>query len=179
MVMRQEISSLMDGELDADRTGGLIERIGRDDEARELWATYHFIGDALRGGVSMQAGIQNRIFVRLTQEPTVLAPKRRRMLSVSARSARVGMAVAASVATISVVTWMGRQESTTPALVAQAPVTQVAVAKSAAEPMVASAMQQANLSEYLLAHEEYSPSTGGYRLANINGAVAAGGTAGR
>ena len=170
--MRDDISSLMDGEYDAGRAQGLIERIGRDDEARDLWATYHLIGDALRGEANLRAGVQDRIFDRLAGEPTVLAP--RRWAASPGRTVRVGMAVAASVATISVVAWMAGQDVNQPTSVAQnAPAAAVAqVPMEAVQPA-------ANLSEYLSAHEEFSSSTAGYRLANVSTVAPASGAAGR
>lgn len=179
--MREDISSLMDGECEAGRAGGLIERVGRDEAARDEWATYHCIGDVLRGDAVRMDGIQRRIFARLAEEPTVLAPRARSAIFAPGRSVRVGMAVAASVATISVVVWMARQEVNTPAPVAQTAPTQ-SVAQALVQPAelasVAS-IQPANVNEYLQAHEEFSPSTAGYRLTTVNTLAPASGAAGR
>jgi sigma-E factor negative regulatory protein RseA len=181
MVMREDISSLMDGECEAGRAGGLIERVGRDEKARDEWATYHVIGDVLRGDVAQMDGIQSRIFARLAEEPTVLAPRARSAIFPPGRSVRVGMAVAASVATISVVVWMARQEVNAPA-----PMAQTATAPTVAQAMVQPAemapvasIQPANVNEYLLAHEEFSQSTAGYRLTTVTTPAPASGAAGR
>src|SRR5260221_42217 len=104
MVMRDSISSLMDGELPAIQASDLIEHIGSDEEARDTWATYHLIGDVLRGEGSFRPDIQSRIFEKLAEEPTVLAPRRRGNLPRGV--ARWGLAAAASIATFSVVAWL-------------------------------------------------------------------------
>lgn len=177
--MRENISALMDGELEGGQAGRLIEQVGRDDEAREAWATYHFIGDVLRGSSSPQAGIQSRIFSSLAEEPTILAPRARPSIFAPSRRARVGMAVAASVATISVVAWMARQDAGSPApLMAQTAPAQ-SVAQATVETVPVASIQPANVSEYLLAHEEFSPSAGNYRLTNVNSLAPASSAAGR
>ena len=177
--MRDDISALMDGELDAGRAAILIQQAARDDEVRDLWSTYHLIGDALRGNVLQPPGIQSRIFGRLAEEPTILSPKPRNAIFASGRSARVGMAIAASVATISVVAWMARQDTTSPApRMAQTTPAQI-VGQTVVEPVPVASIQPANVSEYLLAHEEFSPSSAGYRLATVNTLAPANSAAGR
>lgn len=177
--MREDISSLMDSEFQADResenerSGTLLERMARDEEARDTWATYHLIGDALRGDGDHRPGMQSRIFARLAEEPTVLAPRVARFPSL--RSARVGMAVAASVATLSVVAWMARQEAPQSLVHLDSLVQKVTAIAGAQTPIAQAPVESApgldvqpvNLNEYLQAHEEFSPYTGGYRLANV------------
>jgi sigma-E factor negative regulatory protein RseA len=172
MVMRDDISLLVDGELGADQTDTLIQRIGRDEEARETWATYHLIGDVLRGDSVHHAGIQNRIIEKLAEEPTVLAPKRRTTLPRPV--ARLGMAVAASVATLSVVAWMAGQDGR------QQFAEKTASQNTSIVVPADSPIQPANLSEYLSAHEEFLPSTAGYRrVLNVKTVAPASGAVGQ
>ncbi|MES2355465.1 MAG: sigma-E factor negative regulatory protein [Pseudomonadota bacterium] len=160
--MKEEVSSLMDGEFNSDQTDNLIKRIERDEEARETWAAYHLIGDVIRGDGIYREGIQNRIFNKLASEPVVLAPKPR--APIPSKISRVGMAVAASVVTLSMVAWLSKQQITQPAPVALAQDTPQIAATQISEPVVAPfAVQQANLNEYLSAHEEFLRSTAGYR----------------
>ena len=46
--MKQNISTLMDGELCGEDAEALLGRIKRDPQARQEWLTYHLIGDLLR-----------------------------------------------------------------------------------------------------------------------------------
>lgn len=80
--MNEEISQLIDNELDPHQRKALLERISKDDAARKSWKCYHLIGDVIRHDVSstgndLAASIRNN----LEKEPTVLAP-----LSVKASS---------------------------------------------------------------------------------------------
>ena len=58
--MKDRISEFMDGELDDRAAGGVIEALGRDDEARDAWRTYHLIGDTLRDSALLSAGFSVR-----------------------------------------------------------------------------------------------------------------------
>ena len=46
--MKQNISTLMDGELSGDEAEMLLGRIKRHPDAQQEWLTYHLIGDAMR-----------------------------------------------------------------------------------------------------------------------------------
>lgn len=103
--MTQRISDLMDGEMSEWEQDEAWKAVANDPSAREAWETYHLIGDCLRGeAITRSAGITasaERIFAKLAEEPTVLAPKRS-SAAVTPR-ARVAMAMAASVVTLGVV----------------------------------------------------------------------------
>lgn len=103
--MTQGISDLMDGEVSEFERDQAWKLLTSDASAREAWETYHLIGDCLRGeAVTRSCAVSastERIFARLAEEPTVLAPKRA-SAAVSPR-ARVALAMAASVATLGVV----------------------------------------------------------------------------
>ena len=156
--MKEQISTLVDGELHEDEADSLIAKMAKDDQARVSWETYNLIGDALRGNSEFNSRLQQRISAKLAEEPTILAPKRR---NISNNVSKIGWALAASVATFSVATWMHKQEVATSSQFAQnAPV----VMQTAANDTIQSSN---NLNEYLSAHEEFQPSTSGYRHAEI------------
>lgn len=48
-VTAEEISALMDGELDEARRTEVIDAIAEDDELRDLWRRYHLTRGTLRG----------------------------------------------------------------------------------------------------------------------------------
>jgi negative regulator of sigma E activity len=99
-VTPEEVSLLVDGELDADR----VERVCRGlraPAAVETWVCYHVIGDALRGQCKPIGGFAARFAAKLEGEPTVLAPQRARPAP-----AAVALAIAATVAAVGVVGWI-------------------------------------------------------------------------
>lgn len=153
------VSELMDGELNVDSADREIARLKSDASARDVWDTYHLIGDAMRGSVPAMSGFAARFNERLAAEPTVLAPHRHapRKLQTYALS------VAASVAAIAVVGWMGLS-----VMKAETPSKEVAKAPEQVErpvPLVVPVQTQqvsvpaTHVHEYLLAHSGISPTT--------------------
>jgi len=176
--MKDNISSLMDGEFHPGEASELIERVGRDEDARETWATYHLIGDVLRGDGGHQSGIQSRIFAKLAEEPTVLAPKPKKRGVV--RAAQWSAAAAASVAAASVVIWMAAPDSRTSFQATQNSTTTELASVRVEAVSPSSGIQPVNFNEYLLAHEEFLPSTAGFRrYASMETVAPASGAAGR
>jgi sigma-E factor negative regulatory protein RseA len=144
-VTPEEVSLLVDGELDADRVERVCHGL-RSPGAVETWVCYHVIGDALRGQASPIAGFAARFSTRLDTEPTVLAPPRPRPAP-----AAVALAIAATVAAVGVVGWIAL--TTMPA-----PTEAIATAQQASAVRPADARRPV-VNEYLLAHQEYSPAT--------------------
>ena len=174
--MKQDISALMDGEIHGRAVDALIQHAGSEEELKDCWATYHLIGDTLREGYPHHVSLQARICARLAKEPIVPAPRLRR--SRLHRGLRVGMAVAASVATVSIVLWMARQEQGPAFKTAGNNPVQVASTNAPApQPTLTPPIPEMN--EYLQAHEEVSPSGAGYQLATMRTAGPAAGVAGQ
>ena len=73
--MKEKISALMDGELDADDAASVIAQFRKTDELREQWAVYHLISDVLAQPEAMPIDVTQRVNARLATEPTVLAPR--------------------------------------------------------------------------------------------------------
>ena len=105
--MKDRISELMDGELDDRSAAQVIEALagGRqaEGEAREAWRTYHLISDALGKSRMLSEGFSERVAAALAAEPTVLAPRRLG----APREPRRWVALAAGVAAVSLVGWLG------------------------------------------------------------------------
>ena len=101
--MTQDLSSLMDGELDANEADRIITGCCRSPEHTATWQAYHLIGDVMRGDRAGRSGAAERTISLLGQEPTVLSPRRR----FSQGAGRIAFAAAASVATIAAVGWIG------------------------------------------------------------------------
>jgi hypothetical protein len=101
------------------------------------------IGDAVRGVASR--GLDSRRFVELfAAEPTVLAPPRR-----SPAPHAIALALAATVAAVSVVGWVALTTMPTP-------VAAIASARQAVGVRAADARPAVD-NEYVLVHQEYSP----------------------
>ena len=141
----EEVSLFMDGELDAERSARVCSAL-RESVPLATWEQYHVIGDVLRGCGNLRAGFHARFAASLDAEATVLAPPRKRPAP-----ATVAWAVAASVAAIGVVGWVAL--TTMPVPPATVATTQQAAAVRPA------AAHRPVVNEYLLAHQEYSPTT--------------------
>ena len=141
----EEVSLLMDGELDADRAERACHGL-REVASVQTWVCYHVIGDCLRGDGAPMWGISKRFAARLAAEPTVLSPSRARPTP-----AAVAWAVAATVAAVGVVGWVAL---TTMPL----PPSAIATAQRVDEVRAAD-LRRPVVNEYLLAHQEYSPTT--------------------
>lgn len=134
--MNERISALMDGELEDQAADELIPALARERDALETWRVYHLISDALR---------ENQPLPRATV--VSLQPRR-----------RVALPIAASLAAVSLVGWLAfspPQESVAPqAAVAEAP---GAVAQAPAKPPMLRVPLPSATSDYLLAHQGFSP----------------------
>src|SRR5258706_10936509 len=110
--MTQDLSSLMDGELEAGEAQRAIGSCCGSEEHKSTWYLYHAIGDALRGQTPRRIEYPRALIDSIGQQPTVVAPRRARMDS---PAARVALAAAASVATVAVGRWIRTQGGAGPA----------------------------------------------------------------
>jgi sigma-E factor negative regulatory protein RseA len=150
MVMNENISRLMDGEVDAQEFDRICGEM-KAPAAMETWVCYHVIGDQLRGAHGVSTGFSTRFCAALAAEPTVLAPGVPRARSTQVATA--AWAVAATLAAVTVVGW-------TAFSMVDAPPTAVARAREAATVRAAQGKPLPDLpADYLIAHQEYSPST--------------------
>ena len=161
----ERLSALMDDELDEYVIDGELDRIKDDPQRSEAWATYHMIGDVLRGHIDPVPGIEQRVGVMLANEPTVLAPKSWKANRVAQR---VVLPLAASVCGIAVVAWLALSSNSviSPASnLASNDVIDSATrlvqqsGASRSEESAADGSEAEDMSEYLMAHQQFSPST--------------------
>ena len=152
----ERISAFMDGELEGSEGAGQIRRMNEDPQLRATWETYHLIGDTLRGErIGLSRDFNAKLSARLVEEPTVLAPRRRAPLRTSIR--RFALPVAASLGGVALVAWLAvfnnpfvpQRED----LALRPPVAPVAQTQLAANPA------GVEVNDYLLAHQQFSPST--------------------
>jgi sigma-E factor negative regulatory protein RseA len=101
----EHLSSLIDGELDAEEAAAVLDALCRDPELQRHWSELQLVGDALRSAevaACHEDGFCGRVRNALATEPTVLAP-RRPARSAWRRYSLPGLAVAASVAAVAFV----------------------------------------------------------------------------
>ena len=168
--MNMQLSAMVDGEAsDADIESTF--RLLRDDVAtRQDWEYAHLIGDVMRGEKHLSPGLTERVMEALKDEPTVLAPPRRKEND----SRRMLLSLAASAAGVAVVGWvaLGGSPANLPktpaveqaAILAAVPpaVVKEATTTPAAAPVaapVAALASPEKLHEYLVAHHARAPMT--------------------
>jgi sigma-E factor negative regulatory protein RseA len=151
-----KISEWMDGELNGQETRRQVERLKQDTELHEGWAVFHLIGDVMRGERALLSPDFGRRFAaRLADEPAVLAPRP----PAATRFTTYALSAAASLSAVALVGWLAFYNPLAPQPeVAQAPTTP-APAAAPAEPQLASVPSDGTMNEYLIAHQEFSPST--------------------
>ena len=152
----ERISAFMDGEVDAADVTGQVRRIDEDPRLRAVWGTYHLIGDTLRGEkIGLSRDFTAKLSARLADEPTILAPRSRTPLQASAR--RFALPVAASLGGVALVAWLAvfnnpfAPQKENLALKPPAPL--------AAQTQLAANPASGEVNDYLLAHQQFSPST--------------------
>lgn len=146
--MKQNISALMDGELFEDDADELLDKMKKDVSAQQEWETYHLIGDVLRQPNHVCKNMNTSFHERLQAEPTIFAPRQR-----AKRTARYfALSAAASIMALAIVAWLSMQVGTES-------ISKVAVAQQQSEVHPASMTISNGMNDYLMAHQEYSPST--------------------
>jgi len=144
MVMGEDISRLVDGELDDARLDVAFAQL-KHPEGMQTWVCYHLIGDAMRACGEPSPGFSARFASRLAAEPTVLAPRTQPTRPLAyAWAAAAGVAAAALVAWVAFNTMQGE-----PAVIAKA--------NEAAGVRPVQFAARTVPADYLLAHQEFSP----------------------
>lgn len=152
----ERISAFMDGEVEDQEVSAQLAGLKQYPAAREAWDTYHLIGDAMRGDImrgdaGVAPGFMDRFSAALAQEPTVLAPKapvRKPALR------RIALPLAASFGGVALVAWLAL--SNNPLMPRDEK-----VAANDMQPAAQAAVKPADgaVNDYLLAHQQFSPST--------------------
>jgi len=164
--MTQEISSLMDSELEAQDAALAIRSCCGSEDHKSTWYLYHAIGDAMRGQAPRRLALPSEVIASLKTQPTVLAPRR---AMETTTFTRIALAAAASVATVAAVGWIGTQGG------AGSSVPMVAKSSSAIQPVANKATIPApalDVQAYLAAHRQM-PSPELYRAVNNRAPAAA------
>lgn len=142
--MNEELSALVDGELQDGQLARHLARVRDNAEARAAWDTCHLIGDALRGHIAPE--ICSRVAMRLAAEPTVLVPGAKAYVAKTVGG--WAMSIAAGAAAVALVVWTVLPNIRSDIQIAQKPV--------APQMPSAAAPPAAQVADYLLAHQRYS-----------------------
>ncbi len=145
--MKDQISALIDGELAIENADHLFIALKAKNEISESWATYHLIGDVMRGNPVFEAGFNDRFMQKLEQEPSIVSPHNHTNSSKVVTKTSTAWSIAASVAAVMFVGWVVLQQQVHSHV--DAPSTQIA---------------QNVASEYLLAHQSMAPSSTAYYI---------------
>jgi sigma-E factor negative regulatory protein RseA len=150
-----KISQLMDGEMGCGESRTQIKRLESDARLLDGWETYHLIRDALRREGALSPDFCHKVRARLAQEPVVIAPRAR----LAQHVARYTLPIAAGVAGVTLAAWLALslQEAGPPQgqIVARLPAGRQATPAGKPGALPASA----GVKDYLMAHQEFSPST--------------------
>ena len=156
----ERISAFMDGESNPAEARQTISKLKQSDDYGDAWLTFHLIGDVMRGAPLMREDFADRFRARIEQEPTVLAPR----LVAWRKPMNYALSAAASVAGVAVILTLVLTDNPLqpqPAVVASSPqpVLAVVAAPPAVLPQPVPAASRTLVNEYLMAHQEFSPST--------------------
>jgi sigma-E factor negative regulatory protein RseA len=162
----EQLSTLVDGEL-ANQDAAL-EQVAADSQLKARWSRYHLIRDVVSGHVPEQqpfTDIAGRVSQALEDEPAILAPlhKRKRAHKIPYIMKQIGgLAIAATVSAVAVITVQQTQQQSS-----SAP-TEIAVAQPQSKPSAQvryvsdttglDTAVQSKLDGYLVNHNEYSAS---------------------
>jgi sigma-E factor negative regulatory protein RseA len=100
-----KLSALMDGELsDQQDQNKCFEQLAKDKEMQDVWQRYHLARDAMKGQLSAfpSLDISAAVSESLKAEPVILTPMWRRLSPRYVMKQAAGLAVAAAVGTIAV-----------------------------------------------------------------------------
>ena len=140
---QMHISALMDQELDAVETEAQLARCSQDEALRAVWSEYHLVGDVMRQlDAAPGPDFSRRVMQQLSAEPVMLVPvvRPRPLQPVLSRS------LAASLAVLAYAAWSVFD------------VPEPAIQQAEREHRVVRT-ESAQVSPYLVAHQEFSPAT--------------------
>ena len=152
--MKENLSALIDDELDDRLAQQVLDRLHADGGLRDEFALQVAVGDALRGDIDLDARFTASVMSRLDEEPTVLAPVARTPV---AAPQRLWMSAAAAAAGVALVSWLGLDVLSESGPVQMASTAVPVAASYIPQPRVEIASNDAPLRAYLVAHHGYSP----------------------
>lgn len=156
--MREQVSALLDGELDEQQQATVLNALSEDAELLQDWQLYHLIGDVMRGDGAGSVNVAGRVAAQLVNEPVPavataehdIKPQRRNRLAAN----RAWYSLAASLAGIAFVGWAALQSLTPSKDASPGALAQQATAP--VEQRVQPVAYQSRMSDYWAAHRQMS-----------------------
>ncbi len=152
--MKDQLSALMDGEFEIAHSEHLITSAKSGGEMQQSWASYHLIGDAMRGETYLSHDFSRRVMAALETEPTVLAPVSSNAQVVSFKTSVKSTKFWSAAASVAAVMFVGmmvlQQQSNT--------IDELSPVEIAQNLPV----------EYLAAHQAAAPSSAAYYIQNAS-----------
>lgn len=148
--MKQQLSALVDGEVDVERCEHIFLAAKSTGEVAQAWREYHVIRDVMRDDYWNESDLTTRIMANLDEEPTVLAPQAvsasEKVTHIRPRFSTYSWSIAASVAAAFFVgLFVFNQPETNPTM-------QIA---------------DKDTDQYVVAHHNYAPSSATYYMQNV------------
>jgi sigma-E factor negative regulatory protein RseA len=165
--MNEKLSTLMDGELEPDQLQQVLKDVVSQDPLKKVWGRYHLAREVMRQELDhlAPADLADKVATQLTQEPTILAP-RRSLAGPRVMRVVTGMALAASVAAVALVgvRWMAPDDVAAPQYIASVENADYLRTGATRWQSVPDDVEE-NLNAYLVEHSEFSSTT------NMNGVM--------
>lgn len=154
--MNEKLSALMDGELNARERDALWKQIGQDPALRAAWERYHILGTALRKDVDVvvTSDLAARVARRIEHEPLPFTRRIGRVPMQHIAKIAGGLALAASVTAVAVLSFKSILLPESTQLTATTPATESAAGSAT---QLAKAAQDSSLNALLVKHNEFSP----------------------
>ena len=149
--MKQQLSALVDGEVDVERCEHIFLAAKSTGEVAQAWRDYHIIRDVMRDEAWMQSDMTSHIMGALENEPTILAPQAvasaDKVTHIRPRFSKYSWSIAASVAAAFFVGMfvLDQPEVGAPAQIADN-----------------------DTEQYVLAHHNYAPTSVTYYTQNVS-----------
>ena len=171
MNIDENISALMDGELNEAETGRLLDQLQRDAGLRTCWTRYHLISDTLRSDLTghIKHNVATCVIKALESEPIHFSPRRATphpsRFTPHIFKPLAGFAVAASIAAVAVLSLQvtAPLQTTYPVNLAglsgTSPLAQVSKATDRSRWSAGRPSVESKLDIYLANHNQYSMST--------------------
>jgi sigma-E factor negative regulatory protein RseA len=148
--MKQQLSALVDGEVDVERCEHVFLAAKSTGEVAQAWRDYHVIRDVIREECWVESDMTSRIMAQLDDEPTMLVPQAvtvsEKVTHIRPRFSKYSWSIAASLAAAFFVGMfvLNQPEVATP--------TQIA---------------DNDTDEYVVAHHNYAPNSATYYMHNV------------